>query len=88
MSSSDEELEFDDEQELQEEYHYGVEKVAAPVGDKTSSKLALLNYDWQSISASDIMLLFNSFKDKLGVITSVTVYPSDFGLKMLAQDNL
>lgn len=46
MSSSEEELEFDDEIDNQEEYHYGVEKERAPVSDKSSSKLALVNYDW------------------------------------------
>lgn len=33
------------------------------------------------------MLLLNSFKDQLGVITKVTVYPSDFGLKMLENES-
>ena len=31
-------------------------------------RLALCNYDWMNIKANDLMLLFNSFKGKQGVI--------------------
>jgi len=49
-----------------------------------SNKLSLVNYDWQNISASDIMTLFNSMIKIPSYIVSVTVYPSKFGIEQMA----
>ncbi|EAR94590.1 hypothetical protein TTHERM_00049120 (macronuclear) [Tetrahymena thermophila SB210] len=87
VSSTDEDIEFEDEEDNQEEFYYGVANEKPPVSENSSSKLALLNYDWININAQDIMLLFNSFKDKTGVIKRVLVYPSEFGLKQMELEN-
>lgn len=46
----------------------------------------MCNYDWMNISSKDIMLLFNSFKPKTGSIIKVEVYPSEIGIKKLAEE--
>lgn len=56
--------------------------------ESSSSKLALLNYDWMHIHAEDLMILFNSLKPKEGIIKKVVVYPSEFGLKRMEKENL
>jgi hypothetical protein len=56
-----------------------------PTGDATK-RLALINYDWENIKASDIMLFLTSFAPRGGFIRSVTTYPSEFGLERMAQE--
>jgi hypothetical protein len=56
------------------------------VSADVSKRFALQNYDWHSMSASDLMILFNSFKPATGMIISVKVYRSEFGKKMMAQE--
>lgn len=56
--------------------------------ESSSSKLALINYDWMHIHAEDLMILFNSLKPKEGIIKKVVVYPSEFGLKRMEKENL
>lgn len=57
-----------------------------PIGDATR-RLAMLNYDWENIKASDIMLFLSSFVPRSGFIKSVTVYPSEFGLERMKQED-
>lgn len=44
-----------------------------------TEKLAVSNYDWSAISASDLMLLFASFCPTTGFVKTVSVYQSKFG---------
>ncbi|RCH88892.1 pre-rRNA-processing protein esf1 [Rhizopus stolonifer] len=53
-----------------------------PEGEETS-RLALVNMDWDKIKAVDIMKVLNGFKPDTGVIQSVTIYPSEFGKERL-----
>ena len=39
-----------------------------------------------NITAKDLMILFNSFKPQNGVIIKVSVYPSEFGKKMMKSE--
>ena len=52
-----------------------------------SNRLAVCNLDWTKVSAKDIFLLANSFKPDMGSIKKVTIYPSDFGLKRMAEED-
>lgn len=54
-------------------------------GDATK-RLALVNYDWENIKASDIMLFLSSMAPRNGFIRSVTVYPSEFGIERMEQE--
>lgn len=55
--------------------------------EASSSKLALLNYDWSNITSEDLMSLFNSLKPKNAIIKQIIVYPSEFGIKRMEQEN-
>jgi len=57
-----------------------------PRNEDSSARLALMNYDWSHINAEDLMVLFNSLKPKGGSIQKITIYPSDFGLKHMEQE--
>ncbi|KAI8645138.1 hypothetical protein BD408DRAFT_412314 [Parasitella parasitica] len=52
-------------------------------GDETS-RLALVNMDWDKIKAVDILKVLGGFKPDTGSIKSVTIYPSEFGKERLA----
>lgn len=58
----------------------------APLFDGQSRRLALMNYDWTKIKAGDIMITFSSFLPEGGVLKSVKIYPSEFGKKMMEQE--
>ncbi|GIY10912.1 ESF1 homolog [Caerostris extrusa] len=60
----------------------------APDTDKITRRLALCNMDWDRIRADDLLTVFNSFKPDGGTINSVKIYPSDFGLKRMAEERL
>lgn len=57
-----------------------------PTGDATS-RIAILNFDWQNLKAIDLMMVLQSFCPAGTAIRSVTIYPSDFGLKAMEVEN-
>jgi hypothetical protein len=86
-SSSDEDLLEDN---MSEEGHDSLDllpKEEIPVGSETA-QLAVLGCDWDHVKAVDLYMVFQSFLPPRGAIRSVAVYPSDFGLKMMAQERV
>ena len=82
MSSSDEDsdemgmgMAADDGEEEDEE-----EEV--PLGDETS-RFAVLNLEWDRIRALDLYMMMQSFLPEGGILKSVTIYPSDYGLEQM-----
>ncbi|CAF2533790.1 unnamed protein product [Rotaria sp. Silwood2] len=51
--------------------------------DEVSHRLAVCNMDWDRVRAVDIFILLNSWKSPDGVIKSVTIYPSEYGLQQM-----
>ncbi|KAF2148928.1 hypothetical protein K461DRAFT_231927, partial [Myriangium duriaei CBS 260.36] len=80
--SSDEESEVEDA-ELPEED----EASRVPMGD-ASSRLAIVNLDWDNIRAADIYAVAASFVPENGHIKSCAIYPSEFGKERLEREEL
>lgn len=78
-SSSDDDSEL--EEELQDE-----EEEKVPITNEETRRLAIVNMDWQHIKAVDLFVLLKSFLPKGGEINSVSVYPSEFGLEQMKQE--
>lgn len=58
-----------------------------PMGEATR-RLALVNMDWDQITADDIYILVYGFKPLTGSIETVTIYPSRFGKERMVRENL
>ncbi|EQC32151.1 hypothetical protein SDRG_10346 [Saprolegnia diclina VS20] len=76
--SDDEDAEVDDEAT-----HEPAEDI--PMGDETK-RFAIMNCDWSRMRAVDLYALFESFVPAGGVVHDVTIYPSEFGLRQMAED--
>ncbi|KAL8051900.1 hypothetical protein ABFX02_06G178100 [Erythranthe guttata] len=57
-----------------------------PIIDKETNRLAVVNLDWSQVRAVDLYVLMSSCVPKGGQIVSVTVYPSEFGLKRMEEE--
>lgn len=87
-ASSDE----DDSEDLQEEGlkfpgEQGEDGEGVPVGEP-SSRLAVVNLDWDNIRAVDLMAVFSSFTPGNGRISKISVYPSEFGKERMAREEM
>lgn len=86
-SSSDEEsTEYEEESEL--EHEWGELDGDAGTTDESTKRIAICNMDWDNIKATDIMVLLNSFLPTGGVIHKITIYPSEYGLKRMEQEEV
>ncbi|EOA29500.1 hypothetical protein CARUB_v10013069mg [Capsella rubella] len=76
----DEAIYEDDEPEIPEEN--------IPTIPQETHRLALVNMDWKYVSAKDLYVVLNSFLPKDGRILSVAVYPSEFGLQRMKEEEI
>ncbi|KAI4386828.1 hypothetical protein MLD38_004727 [Melastoma candidum] len=76
----------DDESEEDEEGEELEENV--PIIDQETSRLAVVNLDWRHVRAVDLYVLLSSFLPKNGRILSVTIYPSEFGLQRMKEEEI
>lgn len=92
-SSSDDSSSDDDELDEKEEdavfglieEHEGGDGI--PKGE-VSSRLAVVNLDWDNIRAADLMAVFSSFMPSSGRISNVSIYPSEFGKERMEREEL
>lgn len=84
-SSSDDESE-PEEVEVKHDWAELDREAPRIADDETTARLALCNMDWDRIKAQDIMVLMTSFLPPGGVINEVTIYPSEFGKKQMAEE--
>lgn len=86
-SSSDEEsFEISDEENI--EHNWGELDKEAETTNEITHRLALCNMDWDRIRAVDLMVLFNSFLPLGGFISSIIIYPSEFGIQRMKEEEL
>ncbi|ETV73629.1 hypothetical protein, variant [Aphanomyces astaci] len=84
-SSSSEESSDDDGDDIEEDIEEDNEEEDIPLGDETK-RFAIMNCDWSRMRAVDLLALFQSFLPAAGILHSVVVYPSDFGLARMADE--
>ena len=51
-----------------------------------TERIAVVNQEWQHVRAVDLLVVLRSFAPKSGEVRKVTVYPSDFGLRRMAEE--
>uniref|UniRef100_A0A6N2M125 Uncharacterized protein n=1 Tax=Salix viminalis TaxID=40686 RepID=A0A6N2M125_SALVM len=73
----------DDEEEME-----NVEVENVPVVEEGTRRLAIVNMDWRHVRAVDLFVVLRSFLPKGGQILSVSVYPSEFGLQRMKEEEV
>jgi hypothetical protein len=58
-----------------------------PTG-QVSSRLAVVNLDWDNIRAQDLMAVFSSFTESSSLLKHVAIYPSEFGKERLQREEM
>ncbi|KAK9067416.1 hypothetical protein SSX86_014745 [Deinandra increscens subsp. villosa] len=69
-----------------EEETIALQEENVPEIDKETHRLAIVNLDWNQVQAVDLFVVLSSFLPKTGQILSVSVYPSEFGLKRMEEE--
>ncbi|CAH1638128.1 unnamed protein product [Spodoptera littoralis] len=86
-SSSDEESsEAEEESDL--EHEWGELDADAGTTEESTKRIAICNMDWDNIKAVDLMVLLNSFVPPGGVIKKITIYPSEYGLERMKEEEV
>lgn len=92
FSSSSSEEESSDEEEEDEAELGGEEldfpdkqQAGIPTGDVTT-RIAVVNLDWDNIRAEDLMAVFSSFAPTGARVQKVAVYPSEFGKERMDRE--
>ncbi|KIW38803.1 uncharacterized protein PV06_08642 [Exophiala oligosperma] len=86
-STSDEDSD-EEEADLDEEVGVGAtQNTDIPTGEVTS-RIAIVNLDWDNIRAADLMAVFTSFLPSTGSLSKVSIYPSEFGKERLEREEM
>ncbi|WJX81866.1 hypothetical protein P8452_64697 [Trifolium repens] len=56
--------------------------------EKDTYRLAVVNMDWNYVKAVNLYVVFNSFVPPNGMIKSVAVYPTQFGLQRMKEEDI
>lgn len=83
-TSSDEENEAEEDIE---EVEFPATQGDVPMGE-VSSRIAIVNLDWDNIRAADLMTVFSSFIPSNGRLLKVSVYPSEFGKERMEREEM
>ncbi|KAF6229315.1 hypothetical protein HO133_007431 [Letharia lupina] len=91
-SSDDSSSDGDDLDEAEEDEVFGLldqneGEGGIPKGE-VSSRLAVVNLDWDNIRAADLMAVFSSFVPSSGRISNVSIYPSEFGKDRMHREEM
>ena len=90
FSSTGDEFSTDSEMEMEEAeaeaYNEGVLQQELVYGEETR-RIAVVNCDWERLRAVDLMVVCSSFCPSTGLVKAVHIFPSDFGLSMLEEEN-
>ncbi|KAL9623421.1 MAG: hypothetical protein Q9160_002314 [Pyrenula sp. 1 TL-2023] len=86
-SSSDSSSEEDeaDEEGVEEKVVETAPDSKVPMGE-ISSRIAVVNLDWDHIRAADLMAVFSSFLPSGGSLIDVSIYPSEFGKERMERE--
>ncbi|KAK7360255.1 hypothetical protein VNO77_02238 [Canavalia gladiata] len=76
---ADEEVSEEEAPDMQED---------VPEIEKETHRLAVVNMDWRYVKAVDLYVLLSSFVPPNGLIESVAVYPSEFGLQRMKEEEV
>jgi len=79
-SEEDSDMEADEEAEAQVQ-------IDVPMGEVTS-RIAVVNLDWDHIRAADLMAVFKSFLPSTGSLLKVSIYPSEFGQERMEREEM
>ncbi|OAP62642.1 hypothetical protein AYL99_01869 [Fonsecaea erecta] len=87
-TSDDESEEEEEEAALEEEVGIGpTQQTDIPTGEVTS-RIAVVNLDWDNIRAADLMAVFSSFLSSSDSLLKVSIYPSEFGKERLEREEM
>ncbi|RDW80386.1 pre-rRNA-processing protein ESF1-like protein [Coleophoma crateriformis] len=90
FSSSEDESDDDEEVEVEEEEatfpDMQTESAAVEMGE-VSTRIAVVNLDWDNIKSTDLMAVFSSFA-KPGRIHKISIYQSEFGRERMEREEL
>jgi hypothetical protein len=91
IGSTDDEMNDEpdsDEGELDDGYIAGsIANTAAPVAEKPTRRIAMMNMEWEQLRAVDMLAVMRSFCPAEGAVHSVSIYPSEFGKQRMAQES-
>ena len=91
MSSSDDSSSEEDLEEEEEEVFGLLNEEEGPDGipkGEVSSRIAVVNLDWDNIRAADLMAVFSSFVPSSGRIHKISIYPSEFGKERMEREEM
>ena len=91
-SSEDSSSDDNDLSEAEEEEVFGLldeheGENGIPKGE-VSSRIAVVNLDWDNIRAADLMAVFSSFVSSSGRIRRTSIYPSEFGKERMEREEM